>query len=169
MAPRAEIVLTDEEREVLERWARRPKTSQALALRCRIVLTAADGEQSKDIAARLGCTPSTGATTRSSPTSTATPPRRRGLRAGQRDRHRCGEEPPEEPGERRRPAHRRPPVPCGRRRATSGYVGRRPARGGVQRQGRTGPPDRGRNPAGEGSRSWSRATRGNEELKGISG
>ena len=59
MGKRAEIVLTDEEREVLERWARRPKTSQALALRCRIVLAAANGEQSKDIAARLGCTPST--------------------------------------------------------------------------------------------------------------
>ena len=32
-----------EEREVLERWARRPKSAQALALRCRIVLAAADG------------------------------------------------------------------------------------------------------------------------------
>jgi len=55
----AEVVLTDEEREVLERWARRPKSAQALALRCRIVLAAADGEPSKDIAARLGCTRST--------------------------------------------------------------------------------------------------------------
>ena len=44
MALRAEVVLSDEEREVLERWARRPKSSQALALRCRIVLAAADGE-----------------------------------------------------------------------------------------------------------------------------
>src|SRR3954451_6155004 len=59
MPQRAEIVLSDEEREVLERWARRPKSSQALALRCRIVLAAADGEQSKQIAARLGCTKST--------------------------------------------------------------------------------------------------------------
>ena len=55
MPQRAEIVLSDEEREVLERWARRPKSSQALALRCRIVLAAAEGEQSKEIAARLGC------------------------------------------------------------------------------------------------------------------
>jgi DNA-binding CsgD family transcriptional regulator len=39
----AEVVLTDDEREVLERWARRPKSAQALALRCRIVLAAADG------------------------------------------------------------------------------------------------------------------------------
>ena len=34
---RVEFTLSDEEREVLERWARRPKSSQALALRCRIV------------------------------------------------------------------------------------------------------------------------------------
>jgi len=59
MANRVEVVLSDEEREVLERWARRPKSSQALALRCRIVLAAAGGEQSKDIAVRLGCDKST--------------------------------------------------------------------------------------------------------------
>ena len=55
MAQRAEVVLSVEEREVLERWARRPKSAQALALRCRIVLAAADGEPSLEIAARLGC------------------------------------------------------------------------------------------------------------------
>ncbi len=59
MTQRAEIVLTGEEREVLERWARRPKSSQALALRCRIVLAAAEGCRSKDIAAELGCNPNT--------------------------------------------------------------------------------------------------------------
>jgi transposase len=59
MAQRAEVVLSDEDREVLERWARRPKSSQALAFRCRIVLAAADGESSQEIAARLGCTAST--------------------------------------------------------------------------------------------------------------
>jgi S1-C subfamily serine protease len=59
MAQRMEIVLSGEEREVLERGARRPKSSQALALRCRIVLAAAEGQQSKDIAASLGCTKST--------------------------------------------------------------------------------------------------------------
>jgi hypothetical protein len=37
MAQGVEVVLSDEEREMLERWARRPKSSQALALRCRIV------------------------------------------------------------------------------------------------------------------------------------
>src|SRR3954468_6595675 len=51
----AQVVLSDEEREVLERWARRPKSAQALALRCRIVLAAAGGADSKDIAVRLGC------------------------------------------------------------------------------------------------------------------
>jgi transposase len=55
----AQVVLSDEEREVLERWARRPKSAQALALRCRIVLAAADGVASKEIAARLGCSKST--------------------------------------------------------------------------------------------------------------
>jgi len=55
MAQRVEVTLSDEAREVLERWARRPKSSQALALRCRIVLSAPEGESSRDIAARLGC------------------------------------------------------------------------------------------------------------------
>jgi len=59
MARRAEIVLSREEREVLERWARRPKSSQALALRCRIVLAASEGQRSKDIAVALGCTTTT--------------------------------------------------------------------------------------------------------------
>lgn len=56
---RVEVTLTAHERETLERWARRPKTSQALALRSRIVLAAAEGEASQDIAARLGCNAST--------------------------------------------------------------------------------------------------------------
>jgi transposase len=59
MPQRAEVVLTDEQRDVLQRWARRPNSAQALALRCRIVLAAADGESSNDIAARLGCNAST--------------------------------------------------------------------------------------------------------------
>jgi hypothetical protein len=36
--PVAAVVLTDDERETLQRWARRAKSSQALAQRCRIVL-----------------------------------------------------------------------------------------------------------------------------------
>src|SRR5205823_10306649 len=59
MAKRTQIVLADEDREVFERWARRPKTAQALAMRARIVLAAADGERSVDIAARLGCSDTT--------------------------------------------------------------------------------------------------------------
>jgi len=39
----------------LEGWARRPNSSQALAMRCRVVLGAADGQTNNDIAAELGC------------------------------------------------------------------------------------------------------------------
>jgi transposase len=55
MPQRVEVLLSDQDREVLERWARRPNSAQALALRCRIVLAAADGVPSNEIAARLGC------------------------------------------------------------------------------------------------------------------
>jgi len=55
MGQLAEVVLSLEEREVLERWARRPTSAQALAFRCRIVLAAAEGRASKEIAAELGC------------------------------------------------------------------------------------------------------------------
>src|SRR3954447_6265875 len=55
MARRAEVVVSGEERAVLERWARRPTSSQALAFRCRIVLAAAEGRSSMEIAADLGC------------------------------------------------------------------------------------------------------------------
>jgi transposase len=48
------VVLTDDERVALERWARRPKSAQALALRCRIVLACADGGTNVAIAQRLG-------------------------------------------------------------------------------------------------------------------
>jgi transposase len=59
MPRRVDIELSPEDREVLERWARRPKSAQALALRCRIVLAAAEGRQSKEIAEGLGCTTQT--------------------------------------------------------------------------------------------------------------
>ena len=52
--PAAVVVLSDDERETLERWARRPKSAQALALRCRIVLACADGGTNTEIAQRLG-------------------------------------------------------------------------------------------------------------------
>jgi transposase len=51
--PKTELTLTDEEREQLERWARRAKSAQALALRSRIVLACADGLANKEVAARL--------------------------------------------------------------------------------------------------------------------
>lgn len=47
-------MLTDDERETLARWARRRTSSQALALRCRIVLESATGATNKDVADRLG-------------------------------------------------------------------------------------------------------------------
>jgi transposase len=52
--PTAELVLSDEERATLQRWARRPKSAQALALRCRIVLECAAGRTNTDVAERLG-------------------------------------------------------------------------------------------------------------------
>ncbi|MCX0275303.1 helix-turn-helix domain-containing protein [Nocardia zapadnayensis] len=51
---KAELVLTEEERETLRRWTRRPKTPQALAFRARIVTACAEGAANKDVAAALG-------------------------------------------------------------------------------------------------------------------
>src|SRR2546423_6280486 len=48
------VVLTGEERQVLEGWARRRKTAQALALRSRIILGCAGGCSVSDVAAELG-------------------------------------------------------------------------------------------------------------------
>jgi transposase len=53
------LVLTDEERETLQRWARRAKSSQALAQRCRIVLGCAAGKSNKEVAAEVGVWPQT--------------------------------------------------------------------------------------------------------------
>jgi transposase len=57
--PKAELVLTVEERAQLERWARRAKSAQALALRSKIVLACADGVENKTVAAQLGCVAAT--------------------------------------------------------------------------------------------------------------
>lgn len=54
--PKAELILTDEERAALEGWVRRRSTPQAWALRCRIILACAEGATNKDVAARLGTT-----------------------------------------------------------------------------------------------------------------
>jgi hypothetical protein len=39
------LLLTDEERETLERWMRRPTTAQALAQRARVILVAPPGRR----------------------------------------------------------------------------------------------------------------------------
>src|SRR4051812_27603276 len=57
--PKAELVVTDAEREQLTRWSRRAKSTQALALRAKIVLACADGRSNTEVAARLGVTPGT--------------------------------------------------------------------------------------------------------------
>src|SRR5215210_3773929 len=48
------IELTNDERVQLEAWARRRSSAQALALRSRIVLAAAEGPNNTEIAGRLG-------------------------------------------------------------------------------------------------------------------
>jgi transposase len=57
--PKPELVLTDDERDTLERWARRHSSAQALALRCRIVLTCAQDLPNTEVAQRLGVTRAT--------------------------------------------------------------------------------------------------------------
>ncbi len=52
--PKAELVVSAEQRAALERWARRPKTAQALALRARIVLGCAAGLSNGAVASDLG-------------------------------------------------------------------------------------------------------------------
>src|SRR3954465_45624 len=57
--PAGDIVLSVDERETLERWTRRHSSSQALALRCRIVLACAAGSTNKSVGASLGVHPTT--------------------------------------------------------------------------------------------------------------
>jgi transposase len=45
--------LTDEEQETLQRWARRPKSAQALALRARMVLACAQGKTNTQVSAEM--------------------------------------------------------------------------------------------------------------------
>jgi transposase len=54
-----EVVLSDDEQATLERWAKRPKSEQSLALRCRIVLACAEGLGNAEVAVRLGVHPAT--------------------------------------------------------------------------------------------------------------
>ena len=53
--PKSELVLSADEREQLTRWSRRAKSSQALALRSKIVLACGEGHDNKSVAEQLGC------------------------------------------------------------------------------------------------------------------
>lgn len=53
------ITLTDEERAQLTAWARNGTTEQRMALRARMVLEAAAGKPTKEIASRFGLRPAT--------------------------------------------------------------------------------------------------------------
>ncbi len=57
--PTIDIKLNADERKTLERWARRHTSSQALALRCRIVLACSQGRSDRDIANEVGVHPVT--------------------------------------------------------------------------------------------------------------
>src|SRR4030095_5212704 len=57
--PKAPLALTEEERQTLERWARRDKSSQARALRCKIGLACGEGATNKAVAEQLGIWPQT--------------------------------------------------------------------------------------------------------------
>jgi transposase len=52
--PRQPLSVTNEEREVLERWSRRPKSPHSIAQRSRIVLLAAEGLTNNTVAERVG-------------------------------------------------------------------------------------------------------------------
>jgi transposase/transposase-like protein len=57
--PKQVLELSDSEREQLVRWERRRKSSQALALRSRIVLKCAAGRANNEVAAECGVSPAT--------------------------------------------------------------------------------------------------------------
>ncbi len=54
--PIAPVDLNDQDRDILQRWVRRPKSAQALALRARIILTVAEGSSNTTAAEQLGIT-----------------------------------------------------------------------------------------------------------------
>jgi transposase len=57
--PKQALTLSDEERETLQRWSRRPKSPHSLAQRSRIVLECARGADSVTVAAKLDVHPAT--------------------------------------------------------------------------------------------------------------
>jgi transposase len=52
--PKKVLTVTNDERERLEQWTRRPTTAQRLALRARIVLACAEGASNLEVAQQLG-------------------------------------------------------------------------------------------------------------------
>jgi transposase len=63
--PKPELILTDDERQKLTTWASRPKSTQRLALRARVVLACVDEPSNTSVAARLGVCAATVGTWRS--------------------------------------------------------------------------------------------------------
>ena len=57
--PIPELVLTTEEQQTLERWARRPKSAQALAQRARLVLACAPGKSNTVVSREMKWTQQT--------------------------------------------------------------------------------------------------------------
>src|SRR5690625_1316830 len=57
--PKAALMLTDDERDQLQRWSRRAKSSQALALRSKIILECASGASNTAVAEELRCSSKT--------------------------------------------------------------------------------------------------------------
>ncbi len=51
--PLKPLTLTDDERQALQNWARRPKTAQRIALRARIALACAEGSDNGSVATKL--------------------------------------------------------------------------------------------------------------------
>jgi transposase len=57
--PTVEVELSEDERETLVRWARRPRSAQSLALRCKIVLACAEGLSNTEVSVALSVSPAT--------------------------------------------------------------------------------------------------------------
>ena len=53
------LTVSDEDREVLARWSRRPTAPHSIAQRARIVLLAADGLSNNEVADKVGCNQAT--------------------------------------------------------------------------------------------------------------
>jgi transposase len=57
--PTPAVVVTQDERETLQNWSRRPKSAQALALRARMILLCAADRSNTEVAAELRITKQT--------------------------------------------------------------------------------------------------------------